>query len=84
MTLFWYDRLLLCRRSGFWSRRSLSPKMTNPRRHAGRSAPSSAVWVLYQNMQRTWRLLFVVPATYATGVGIVARRRLRIEPEGGR
>jgi hypothetical protein len=33
----------------------------------------------YQNMQRTWRLLFV-PATYATAIGIIGFAAGRIQP----
>ena len=77
MTLFWYDRLLMPTR--FWS--GARPRRDDEPAVVMRRPPSSAVWVLYQNMQRTWRLLFV-PATYATGVGIVAFAAARIEPEG--
>jgi hypothetical protein len=75
MTLFWYDRLLMPAR--FWGivrggeEDAVSKVLRRP--------PSSAVWVLYQNMQRTWRLLFV-PATYATAIGIVGFTAARIEP----
>lgn len=92
MTLFWYDRLLMPRR--FWGilrggredapgkfMRRLYPIRCRedavPR--VLRRPPSSAVWVLYQNMQRTWRLLFV-PATYAAAIGIVGFAAGRIEP----
>lgn len=78
MTLFWYDRLLMPTR--FWS---------SPQPHSRRPdtstillrPPSSAVWVLYQNMQRTWRRLFI-PATYLAGVGVATFAVARIEPGG--
>jgi phosphohistidine phosphatase SixA len=75
MTLFWYDRLLMPRR--FW--RILSGGKEEAPSKVMRRPPSSAVWVLYQNMQRTWRLLFV-PATYAAAIGIVGFALGRIEP----
>jgi len=75
MTLFWYDRLLMPSR--FWGilRSSGEDTVSKVLRHP----PSSDSWVLYQNMQRTWRLLFV-PATYATAIGIVGFAAGRIEP----
>ncbi len=75
MTLFWYDRLLMPRR--FWG--ILRGGREDARSKVMRRPPSSAVWVLYQNMQRTWRLLFV-PATYAAAIGIVGFALGRIEP----
>lgn len=78
MTLFFYDRLLMPTR--FWS---TSP----PRGNAGdeasilRRPPSSAAWVLYQNMQRIWRRLFV-PATVSLGVGLGSFAFARIQPDG--
>jgi hypothetical protein len=89
MTLFWYDRLLMPPRfwgilrprtqddpadvsQGRWGAQDDLPKIL-------RRPPSSAVWVLYQNMQRTWRLLFV-PATYAAATGIIGFAAARIEP----
>jgi phosphohistidine phosphatase SixA len=75
MTLFWYDRLLMPRR--FW--RILGGGKADALSKVMRRPPSSAVWVLYQNMQRTWRLLFV-PATYAAAIGIVGFAAGRIEP----
>jgi hypothetical protein len=89
MTLFWYDRLLMPPR--FWG--ILPPRTQDdpadvPQDRRGaqddlpkilRRPPSSAVWVLYQNMQRTWRLLFV-PATYAAAIGIIGFAAARIEP----
>lgn len=75
LTLFWYDRLIMPRRfwrSGQGGRRRLpSGFLERP--------PSSAVWVLYQNMQRTWRLLFV-PASWAAGIGVGTFVVARTEP----
>jgi phosphohistidine phosphatase SixA len=75
MTLFWYDRLLMPPR--FWG--ILRGRKEDAVSKVLRRPPSSAVWVLYQNMQRIWRLLFV-PATYAAAVGIVGFAAARIEP----
>jgi len=75
MTLFWYDRLLMPPR--FWG--ILRPRKQDDLPKILRRPPSSAVWVLYQNMQRTWRLLFV-PATYAAAIGITGFAAARIEP----
>ena len=75
MTLFWYDRLLMPPR--FWGILRLRTQDDLPK--ILRRPPSSAVWVLYQNMQRTWRLLFV-PATYAAAIGIIGFAAARIEP----
>jgi hypothetical protein len=75
MTLFWYDRLLMPSR--FWA--ILHHPGEDPVSKTLRRPPSSAVWVLYQNMQRTWRLLFV-PATYATAIGIIGFAAGRIQP----
>jgi phosphohistidine phosphatase SixA len=75
MTLFWYDRLLMPSR--FWG--ILPGGKEDAVSKVLRRPPSSALWVLYQNMQRTWRLLFV-PATYATAIGIVGFAAGRIEP----
>jgi hypothetical protein len=89
MTLFWYDRLLMPSR--FWGiirgRARDDPARIPPDSRGAqddlpkilRRPPSSAVWVLYQNMQRTWRLLFV-PATYAAAIGIIGFAAARIEP----
>jgi phosphohistidine phosphatase SixA len=90
MTLFWYDRLLMPPR--FWGiqirhRTRDAPTKVPPASLNAQDdlpkvlvrPPSSALWVLYQNMQRTWRLLFV-PATYAAAVGIVGFALGRIEP----
>lgn len=74
MTLFWYDRLLMPLR--FWSS---SPEGTRGPTGMLTRPPSSAVWVLYQNMQRTWRRLFV-PATWSTGLGVVCFVIAQLEP----
>lgn len=77
MTLFWYDRLLMPAR--FWE--VLRGRQEDAVSKVLRRPPSSAVWVLYQNMQRTWRLLFV-PATYAAAIGIIGFAAGRIQPSG--
>jgi len=77
MTLFWYDRLLMPSR--FWG--VLEGRQEDAVSKVMRRPPSSAVWVLYQNMQRTWRLLFV-PATYAAAIGIIGFAAGRIQPSG--
>jgi phosphohistidine phosphatase SixA len=77
MTLFWYDRLLMPSR--FWG--VLGGRKEDAVSKVMRRPPSSAVWVLYQNMQRTWRLLFV-PATYAAAIGIIGFAAGRIQPSG--
>ncbi|BCJ48261.1 hypothetical protein GCM10010168_26210 [Actinoplanes ianthinogenes] len=74
MTLFWYDRLLMPPR--FWSGR---PGGGSVSLAVMQRPPSSALWVLYQNMQRTWRGLFV-PATYASAVGLAGFAAARTEP----
>ncbi len=74
-TLSFYDRLLMPRR--FWGQRL--PRARLLRRLPGNSAqphwlvsrpPSSAAWVLYQNMVRTWRSLFL-PATFLVAAGLI-------------
>lgn len=64
-TLFRYDSLLMP--SAMWA--SSIPKK-NPRRELGvfRRPPSSAAWVLFQNMQLIWLRGFTV-ACFATAVG---------------
>ncbi|GAA2208042.1 hypothetical protein GCM10009850_035000 [Nonomuraea monospora] len=67
-TLYAYDRLTMPPR--FWT--ELSPRQ-GPRLRRGRRLvsrpPSSAVWVLYQNMQRVWWGLFT-PATVGFGLAL--------------
>jgi phosphohistidine phosphatase SixA len=75
LTLFWYDRLVMPQR--FW-RHGNSRKHCSPKGYLARP-PSSAVWLLYQNMQRTWRLLFV-PACWAAGLGVGSFVVARTEP----
>jgi hypothetical protein len=75
LTMFWYDRPLMPTR--FWETRRHRPTGTVTKILL--RPPSSAVWVLYQNMQRTWRLLFV-PATYSAAIGIAGFGIARVEP----
>lgn len=65
LTLFWYDRLLMPPR--FWGARPRLGRAAYSK--VMRRPASSAVWVLYQNMQRTWRMIFT-PATCAAATGI--------------
>lgn len=63
--LYYYDRLLMPTR--YWA------QSARPSRAwwLAERPPSSAAWVLYQNMTRTWKWL-VVPAIYALGVALLA------------
>ncbi len=66
-TMFAYDRLLMPKR--FWGEK---PPPKEPQQRPTWLVwrpPSSAVWVLYQNMMRIWRYLFTA-ATYAVLLGI--------------
>jgi phosphohistidine phosphatase SixA len=65
VTMFHYDQLLMPVR--FWP--SARPKGQLPRGLVSRP-PSSASWVLYQNMMRVWNRSFVT-ATVCGGVGLV-------------
>jgi hypothetical protein len=64
-TMYAYDQLLMPRR--FWGEQ---PGTRRPR-WLVRRPPSSAAWVLYQNMMHIWTFLFT-PATAAVLVGLVA------------
>lgn len=64
-TLFAYDSLQMPTR--FWGERRPDRK---PPHWLVRRPPSSATWVLYQNMIRTWTWLFV-PATILLAIGIM-------------
>jgi hypothetical protein len=64
-TVYAYDRLLMPSR--FWADKPGDPKR-RPRWLVWRP-PSSATWILYQNMIRVWRHLFV-PATFAVIIGL--------------
>ena len=46
-----------------------------------RRPPSSAAWVLYQNMQRAWRVAFI-PATFVSGVGVMLYATAELGPSG--
>ena len=65
---FAYDRLMMPRR--FWSARAKHKDEWNPRWPVMRP-PSSAQWVLYQNMMHVWFWLFV-PATWLVFLGMVS------------
>ncbi|WP_028065470.1 hypothetical protein [Solirubrobacter soli] len=64
-TMYAYDQLLMPRR--FWGERL----GTRRPRWLVRRPPSSAAWVLYQNMMHIWTFLFT-PATVAVLVGLIA------------
>ncbi len=78
VALFFYDSLLLPRR--YWGAKL-------PRRTRRRALqlllrpPSSAAWVLFQNMLRVWHRLFV-PATFAAGIAVAATIVALVQPQG--
>jgi phosphohistidine phosphatase SixA len=67
-TMYFYDRLLMPLR--FWEENR--PNASAPRWLVCRP-PGSAIWIIYQNMLRIWRRLFL-PATVLVvlGIGLVA------------
>jgi hypothetical protein len=73
-TMYAYDTLLMPTR--YWGEGA-------PGRHPPtwlvRRPPSSAAWILYQNMLHVWTFLFT-PATVAVGVGLVALAYAALEP----
>jgi hypothetical protein len=77
VTMFRYDELLMPVR--FWP----SPRRPSARLPRGfvRRPPSSAGWVLYQNMMRVWRNAFI-PATVLGGVGTIAVTVALTRPHG--
>lgn len=64
-TLLAYDRLLMPQR--FWGQEL--PK-ERPQKWPVWRPPSSAVWILYQNMVRIWCRMFI-PATILVGIGML-------------
>jgi phosphohistidine phosphatase SixA len=64
-TMYAYDQLLMPRR--FWGEQL----GTRRPRWLVRRPPSSAAWVLYQNMMHIWTFVFT-PATVAVLVGLIA------------
>jgi hypothetical protein len=79
-TMYSYDRLLMPER--FWGERKPSSRKF---RRGGNwlvdRPPSSAAWILYQNMMRVWRNLFT-SASLLVGAGIVllGYAALRLRP----
>jgi phosphohistidine phosphatase SixA len=73
VTMFKYDELLMPVR--FWPspRPEIDNRSTAPKLPRGfvRRPPSSAAWVLYQNMMHVWNRAFI-PATLLGGVGAIA------------
>jgi phosphohistidine phosphatase SixA len=63
-TMYAYDRLLMPTR--FWAEKAAR----KDRRWLVQRPPSSATWVLYQNMIRVWNWLFT-PATWAVIAGLL-------------
>lgn len=67
-TMYAYDRLLMPTR--FWGE-AVPPAAPDERpKWLVWRPPSSALWVLYQNMMRVWRYLFT-GATYAVFIGLL-------------
>jgi phosphohistidine phosphatase SixA len=66
-TMYAYDRLLMPTR--FWEETPPRDPEKRPKWLVWRP-PSSALWVLYQNMMRIWRYLFT-GATYAVILGLL-------------
>jgi broad specificity phosphatase PhoE len=73
-TMYAYDSLLMPVR--YWGERS--PGGRQPR-WLVRRPPSSAAWILYQNMLHVWTFLFT-PASVAVGVGLVALTYAALKP----
>ncbi|MCL4298024.1 MAG: hypothetical protein KJ077_19935 [Anaerolineae bacterium] len=63
-TVYAYDRLLMPTR--FWAEQAAKKE----RRWLVQRPPSSATWILYQNMMRVWNWMFT-PATYAVVAGLL-------------
>ena len=78
--MYAYDRLLMPER--FWGERKPSVRRFRRRRSwLVDRPPSSAAWILYQNMMRVWRNLFT-SASLLVGAGIVllGYAALRLRP----
>ena len=76
-TMYAYDTLLMPIR--FWGD---GPPGSRRPRWLVRRPPSSAAWVLYQNMMHVWTFLFT-PATVAVIVGLLALAYSAFEPTWG-
>ncbi|RYP83259.1 hypothetical protein EKO23_19540 [Nocardioides guangzhouensis] len=77
-TMFYYDSLLMPER--FWGETAAGARKKQPqRRWLVERPPSSAAWVLYQNMMRIWRRLFTVGAVVAfLGSAFMAYGAIRV------
>jgi hypothetical protein len=78
VALFLYDSLLMPSR--FWG---AGVPRERERRLPGRLVdrpPSSAAWVLYQNMVRIWNRTFV-PAVYAVGLALITFCQALLKPD---
>jgi hypothetical protein len=73
-TMYAYDSLLMPKR--YWGEGV--PGGRTPR-WLVRRPPSSAAWILYQNMLHVWTFLFT-PATVAVAVGLLALGYAALEP----
>jgi hypothetical protein len=73
-TMYAYDTLLMPKR--YWGEGV--PGGRTPR-WLVRRPPSSAAWILYQNMLHVWTFLFT-PATVAVAVGLLALAYAALEP----
>jgi len=73
-TMYAYDTLLMPRR--YWGEGA--PGRHRPR-WLVRRPPSSAAWILYQNMLHVWTFLFT-PATVAVAVGLLALAYAALDP----
>jgi hypothetical protein len=67
-TMYAYDGLLMPRR--FWGESPLPRDPTKRPKWLVWRPPSSATWILYQNMMRIWFYLFT-PATWAVVIGLL-------------
>jgi phosphohistidine phosphatase SixA len=72
-TAYAYDRLLMPTR--FWAEKA----EIKDRRWLVQRPPSSATWVLYQNMIRVWNWLFT-PATWAVVLGLLVLAHAVFQP----
>ncbi len=68
-TMYEYDRLLMPTR--FWGEKPLPKKIKKRPKWLVWRPPSSAAWVLYQNMIRIWNYMFI-PATFAVIGGLIS------------
>ena len=77
VSLFFYDSLLMPAR--FWSARAPRAGDRPAPTWLVARPPSSAAWVLYQNMVRIWNRTFV-PAVWLVGVALAAFCQAVLEP----